>query len=218
MGAGIPGAGRAAAGARVTAAPGDRGGAVRVEPLAARHLAAYQALFEAAHAPCFCRYWHFAGTKNQWLARCAEAPGENLQEATEALSAADPTSHGLLALAGDGRAVGWLKVAPILALPKLRGLPVYRAVPAPPGVAFGIGCVLVHPDARRRGVARALLAAAPAYARGLGATHLEAYPRRSSVPLHDEEVGQGPEALFRAAGFALVHDEAPYPVYRLTLA
>ena len=28
-------------------------------------------LFEATGSPCYCRFFHFEGTNNEWLARCA---------------------------------------------------------------------------------------------------------------------------------------------------
>jgi GNAT superfamily N-acetyltransferase len=112
-------------------------------------------------------------------------------------------------------AVGWLKLAPRARLAKLRGQGAYRALElgADDGV-WSIGCFLVHPAHRRRGVAGALLAAAGEHVKRWGGGALEAYPRRSSEPLHDEEAAQGPEGLFVAHGFACIHDAAPYPVYR----
>ena len=48
--------------------------AVRVEPLAPAHVPALARLFEACGSSCFCAYWHFEGTKNEWLDRCAHRP------------------------------------------------------------------------------------------------------------------------------------------------
>ena len=50
---------------------------MRVVPLDEATAPAWQALFEASGSPCFCRYWHFEGKKNDWLARCALRPDEN---------------------------------------------------------------------------------------------------------------------------------------------
>ncbi|MDF2694871.1 MAG: Acetyltransferase, partial [Labilithrix sp.] len=77
-----------------------------------------------------------------------------------------------------------------------------------------IGCLLVRPDMRGQGVARALVEAAPRIAREWGAQAIEAYPRRSNEPLHPEEAWQGPERVFVEAGFEPVVDVTPYPVYR----
>jgi GNAT superfamily N-acetyltransferase len=194
---------------------------IAVVPLSPRRLRAFGELFEASSAPCFCRFWHFSGTKNDWLDRCANRPEENLAEQERALAASDPTACGLLAVdasegapAAEARALGWMKLAPLSSVPKLRGLPVYRALDLDAAATWAIGCLLVRPDARRRGVARALVSAAAPYAREHGAHAVLGFPRRSSAPLHDEEAFQGPEQLFRSLGYEVVHDVAPYPVYR----
>jgi GNAT superfamily N-acetyltransferase len=187
---------------------------MRVEPLSPALLPAWRRLFEQASCDCYCRYWHFEGTKNEWLDRCAHRPEENAAEV--------PVATGLVALEGDD-AVGWMKIAPRATVPKLRRLPVYKSrdLGSDEGV-LSIGCFLVHPSRRGHGVARALLEAAPAYARSVGAVTLEAYPRRSEHRLADEEAWMGHLELFLAAGFqALESSEAgafgAYPVLRLAV-
>ncbi len=189
----------------------------RVVPLAPALLAEWEALFTRASSPCHCRYWHFSGTKNEWLDRCANAPETNAAEQAALVRAGAPEAAGLVALAGDGRVVGWMRIGP--RMPKLRGLPVYRGLPLEegPGVV-AIGCFLVDPAVRRRGVANALLAAAPAFARSLGAHAIEAYPRKAEERISDDEVWMGPLGAFAAAGYRPVHEAfAPYPVLRLAL-
>lgn len=187
---------------------------MNVEPLSEANLPALLALFEAAHSSCFCRYWHFTGNKNEWLDRCAHRPEENAAELTAAVRAGDPSARGLVALE-DGRAIGWLKLTPRTAVPKLRSLPVYRSLDlGDEHTTYSIGCMLVHPELRRRGVARALIEAAPAAAKSWGGAAVEAYPRRAEYALSDEEAWQGPESAFRATGFAVVHETPPYPVLR----
>jgi GNAT superfamily N-acetyltransferase len=195
--------------------------ALRLAPLGLDLAAAWGDLFDRAHVGCFCRWWHFTGTKNDWLARCAMDPQASRAEAVGAIGAGSHEASGLVALRGEV-AVGWMKIAPRASLPKLRGLPVYRVrlTVDEPGV-WSIGCVLVDPHERRRGVARALLNEAPAFARSRGARVLEGYPRHVVAeqhgPLHDEEAWMGPEALFAAMGFAR-QDDGAYPLYRLALA
>ncbi len=196
--------------------------AVDVAPLAPESFDAFVGLFAEVPSSCGCRWWHFTGTKNEWLDRCAHRPEDNIEEARAAVLARDPSASGLLARARDARpsdaALGWMKLTPRALVPKLRRLPVYRSLDlGPEDTTFAIGCLLVHPKARHAGVARALLASAEPYARSRGALALEGYPRRSSEPLYDEEVWQGPERLFHEAGFVVVHDVAPYPVYRKVL-
>ena len=191
---------------------------IRVEPLAPANVAAFEALFDACASSCFCRYWHFEGTKNDWLARCAHDAAANREEHAALVHAEDPRARGLLACAA-GAAVGWLKLAPRRSVTKLRRLPVYKSLDLGPdeGV-YSVSCFLVHPEHRGRGVARALLQAADRYVRAWGGSAIEAYPRRTVEPIHAEEAWMGPESLFVEQDFAAVHDEGPYPVLRKALS
>jgi GNAT superfamily N-acetyltransferase len=188
---------------------------LRVEALTETHLPGLRALFDASSNTCFCRYWHFGGTKNDWLDRCANRPEENAAELEAAVRAGDPGARGLVAIDDEGIVVGWMKLTPRSSIPKLRALPVYRSLDlGDEATTYSIGCFLVRPDARGIGVARALVRAAPELARKWGARAIEAYPRRSSEPLHAEEAWQGPEHVFVESGFEAAVDAAPYPVYR----
>jgi GNAT superfamily N-acetyltransferase len=197
---------------------------IEVEAFTPEHLDAFAKLFEAASSPCFCRYWHFTGTKNDWLDRCANHPEENLAEQADAVRRGDDSARGLVAFEAEPehpdrerRMIGWMKLAPRAALTKLTNLAVYRGLPSVPET-WTVGCFLVHPAARRNGVAKALLAAAEAHVRAWGGRAIEGHPRRADAPLHDEEAWQGPERAFLEAGFTAVHDVAPYPVYRKVVA
>jgi GNAT superfamily N-acetyltransferase len=190
---------------------------IRIELLAPSNLSAFEALFEASASSCFCRYWHFEGTKNEWLGRCAHAADRNRAEQAALVQAEDRRARGLLALEAR-TAVGWLKLAPRDSVPKLRRLPVYKSLDLGPDEGVhSVTCVLVHPEHRGRGIARALIKAAVEYARACGGRAIEAYPRRTREPIHAEEAWMGPESLFVEADFVPVHDESPYPVLRKTL-
>jgi GNAT superfamily N-acetyltransferase len=191
---------------------------IRAEAVSEKSLAGLITLFEESSSTCFCRYWHFSGTKNEWLDRCANRPEENQAELSASIRSEDPAMRGLVAI-DEEVVVGWMKLTERSHLPKLRSLPVYRSLDLGPPEAsiFSIGCMLVHPKARGLGVARVLVETAGAIARSWGAAAIEAYPRRSSEPLYPEEVWQGPENLFKRAGFVAIHDEGPYPVYRKRL-
>src|SRR5580692_11609508 len=158
------------------AADHDADARLRVGPLTAESFGAWTALFEACGSGCFCRYWHFDGTKNDWLERLARGDETNAREQRDALASHGVSSHGLVAFEAE-LAVGWVKLAPRAAVPKLRRLPVYRALDlGPDDGVVSVACFLVRPSHRRRGVARALLEAAIADATGTGARALEAYP------------------------------------------
>ena len=189
---------------------------IRVVPLDTALVAKWARLFDAASSSCFCRFWHFKGTKNDWLARCAFEPGANRVEQEAALASGDSSAEGLVAIdVAIDQVVGWMKLAPRKSLTKLRTQSVYRTrdLGSDEGV-YGVGCFLVDPAHRHRGVARALLAASPSYVRARGGHIVEAYPRQAREPLHDEEAWMGPEALFLECGFAAVAGESPYPVFQ----
>ena len=134
-----------------------------------------------------------------------------------------PEARGLLAMEG-AVALGWMKLVARAHMPKLLRQGAYRplALGTHDGV-WAIGCLLVHPDHRRSGVARALVGAAAARVRAWEgpdrACAVEAYPRGGRPdgdppPLHDEEAWMGTAALFASCGFVRVAGEAAYPVMR----
>lgn len=185
-----------------------------VEPACAAHGPALGELFRAAGCGCFCRYWHFTGTKNDWLARLAETPDQGAAELEEALARGGPDGRGLVALdRTTGEAIGWLKLCPLADVPKLRAQGAYRGLDLGEGDGpLAIGCFLVHPEHRRRGLTRAMLTAAIAQARA-EARVLLGFPRRSVLPLYDEAAFSGPESAYVSAGFHVLHDSPAYPVY-----
>jgi GNAT superfamily N-acetyltransferase len=217
------------------------------------------ALFHAAGSPCFCRFWHFTGTNNEWLDRCANAVGENERALREALAAGSDEARGVVARvrpegaaralaaesasaaralaaesagaaagalaaesagAAAGAIVGWMKVAPVAVMRKAYDRRLYRNLPCFAGDrsgVFAIGCFLVHPDHRKRGVSEALVRGAVAIAPSWGARALEAFPRRPKEPVRDDELWTGPMSAFERNGFVEVHTFEPYPVLRRDL-
>jgi len=176
---------------------------------------ALAALFERDNSPCYCRYWHFAGTNKEWEARCGLTPEVSRAELGAALASKSDESLGLVArVPGHGLIVGWMKLAPQHTLSKLLKRSPYKGLEAPE--VFSIGCFLVDADHRRKGVARALLEGAIAVAPSLGARALEAYPRVFDG-LHDFELWNGPFEMFQALGFEVVRDQPQYPVMRKSL-
>lgn len=170
------------------------------------------ALFERDFSPCYCRYWHFGGTNKEWEARCGLEPQKNRDELGAALAAQHDEARGLVArVSGAPQIVGWMKLAPQPALKKLLARSPYRGLEAPD--TFSIGCFLVDPAHRRKGVARALLEGAIAVAPSLGCKTIEAYPRVFDG-LHDFEQFTGPYELFTSLGFEVAREQPQYPVLR----
>jgi GNAT superfamily N-acetyltransferase len=174
---------------------------------------AIAAFFDAAGCACNCQYWRFGGTKNEWLDTLATGGSQN-RAALHAQMLADEL-HGVIALQNE-RIVGWMQVTPKRYIPKLLRQSVYRTLTIFDENAWSIGCLLVLPALRKRGVAAALLAAAVEYARAHAASAIEAYPRDADRELYDEEAFMGPASIYRHAGFVHVGGELPYPVLRRT--
>jgi GNAT superfamily N-acetyltransferase len=190
---------------------------VRCVPLGAEHAAALAALFERAESRCYCRYFHFDGDKNAWQARLAFEPERNRDALLERAAARPP--GGVVALEPGGGVVGWMKLEPSTELPKLYDQRVYRALPCFTGErsrVWAVGCFLVDPTVRRRGVARALVRAGVELARAQGALAIEAFPRRAEG-IGAEELWTGPFALLVEEGFKSVHEQTQYPVLRRIL-
>lgn len=184
------------------------------------HRAGLVALFEAADSRCYCRYWHFAGDKNDWLARCAGEPEQSRAELEEALEARGDEARGIVAIAGGGELIGWLKVAPAEGMTKVYEQRLYKNLPCFKGDragVFTIGCALVHPAHRRIGVATALVEGAVRLSPGWGARALEAFPRRPRERVSDEELWTGPMGAYAKSGFVEVNAFEPYPVLRREL-
>ena len=147
-------------------------------------------------------------------------PARTARSSLAALAAGSDEARGVVALAGAAL-VGWLKVAPAAAMQKAYDRRLYRGLPCFAGDRAGvflIGCALVHPAHRRRGVATALVAGAVRLAPAWGARALEALPRRPREAVGDEELWTGPMGAFAANGFVEVHAFEPYPVLRRDLA
>jgi GNAT superfamily N-acetyltransferase len=107
----------------------------------------------------------------------------------------------------DATPVGWCGFGPRPSLPRLTRS---RTIPAVDDRAvWAIGCFVVRPGYRRRGVARALLDGLIEYARASRAPGLEAYPVDPEGGRVDTSFGYvGFTPMFERAGFRRVVETA----------
>jgi GNAT superfamily N-acetyltransferase len=109
-----------------------------------------------------------------------------------------------------GRVVGWCHAAPKAEL--------LSVAPGTDDERVGaIVCFVVAPDARRRGIATALLAAAVAHLRERGMRAAEGYPLISEDNATPQALYVGPRAMYERAGFTAVRDVANFTVMRTSL-
>lgn len=81
---------------------------------------------------------------------------------------------------------------------------------------WAITCFLVAPACRRHGLAQRMLVEVLADLRSLGVCRVEAYPKRGEG-LEVDDLWNGPESMFRSAGFETLIDHPTRPVLSLDL-
>jgi GNAT superfamily N-acetyltransferase len=140
-------------------------------------------------AGCWCQFWHQRGKDYT-----AGFDGGNRRRLEEQIrSGGEP---GLLAY-DDERAVGWCRIGPREMFERLEASRTLARTDDVP--VWSLVCFYVHPTAKRRGVATALLDAAVVHASANGATTVEAYAARPGHPNIDAYTGY--LRMFLAAGF-----------------
>jgi len=159
-----------------------------------------------------------AGCWCQWFTlRPAEWKSHSREERKELLHGQfqqDAVPPGVLAFA-DGEAVGLAAVAPRRCYPRVEHLQLVqrsdRVAPPEDGEHWVVSCFVVARTHRRRGVARALLDAAVAFAAEHGADWVEGYPvdTASRPKATSSDLFHGTVALFEQAGFESVYDGVP---------
>jgi GNAT superfamily N-acetyltransferase len=170
---------------------------VEVLSLTPDRFADLAALFEEGGDPkwCWCTYFRFRG--RDWTNSTAAGN----RSALEGIAGEDP-APGLLAYRGE-RAVGWVSLAPRLDFERLAYSKILAPVDDTP--VWSIVCFVVSRRARGQGVATALLDAAIVYARGHGATTLEAYPvDTSGERIAAANAYHGTLAMFERRGFEVI--------------
>lgn len=165
-------------------------GVTSVRPVTAATWADLVRLFTARGGPhhCFCTTYRLTGVEHR--------TSDERREAMAALVTGG-TPVGVLAYDGD-EPVGWCSVAPRESHARLaRSRTMPRATP--PGTAtWTVLCFFVRRADRGRGVTRALLDGAVAYARAGGADVVEGYPFDTAGI---SSTHRGHSSAFAAAGF-----------------
>ena len=168
-----------------------------VLPLTPARFADLAALFEEGGDPKWCWCVHFRFRGRDW----SNSTAKQNRAALEGLTGRK-LAPGLVAYR-DGRAVGWVSLAPREDYERLTYSKVLAPVDDTP--VWSIVCFVVSRTVRGQGIAAALLEAAVGYARDHGATTLEAYPVDTSagrVPAAN--VYHGTLGMFERAGFTVV--------------
>lgn len=147
-------------------------------------------------AGCYCMFFHFSGTDEEWVERTAS---ENRAAISDIIRGGK--AHGLLAYVG-GKPVGWCKVAPRLALPRLS---YYKDLQVDNADQVGsIVCFVIAKPYRGRGIARHLLDAACNILARRGFAFAEAYPRKHVESDADNYPGR--LKMYLAAGFTIFRE------------
>ena len=142
---------------------------------------------------CWCQAWR--GTDSAFG---GGEPGRNRMQLESQLAAGD-YAPGLIAYL-EGEPVGWVGLGPRHAMPRLMSS---RTIPAVDDLpVWSIGCFKIRVGYRRKGIAKALLAAAVEHARKASAPAIEAYPIDPEGQRVDVGFGfVGFTPMFEAAGF-----------------
>lgn len=150
---------------------------------------------------CWCQSWRGSSAARGFSGPAANRDALEAQ-ILQARVSDEGFAPGVIAYVDD-QPVGWCGLGPRAAMPRLvnsRTIPAADALPV-----WSIGCFVVRPGYRRRGVARALLQGAIAYARGQGAPGIEAYPIDPAGARVSTSFGfVGFTSMFETAGFRRV--------------
>ena len=155
---------------------------------------------------CQCQWFKLPAA--EWRALGVEDRAERLRGQTDCGAAKAEATSGLVAYL-DGEPVGWCAVEPRTQYPRLLGSRVPwsgREESKTDADVWAVTCFVTRTGYRRRGVSRALAAAAVGYARGRGAKALEGYPIviRPGQEFSWGELYVGSDKVFAAAGFRQV--------------
>jgi ribosomal protein S18 acetylase RimI-like enzyme len=152
---------------------------------------------------CLCVAW-WTPTWDGWGDRTAEE-NRRLRE-----SLLDRGEYDGYLLYVDETPAGWCQVGARDRLDKLAR----QFDLAPDPATWAITCFQIAPTYRRQGLATFLLAEVLRDLRQRGVRRVEAFPKRGDW-LEVEDLWNGPESMFRAAGFRVMRDDPKRPVLAL---
>lgn len=149
----------------------------------------------------------------QWRAADVDELAAMLREQTECGDPRARATSGLVAYL-DGEPAGWCAVEPRTEYPRLRGARVPwsgREEDKDDAGVWAVTCFVTRVGYRRRGVSRALAAAAVEHARGGGARAVEGYPIivEPGREFSWGELFVGSSGIFEDAGFREVSRPTP---------
>jgi GNAT superfamily N-acetyltransferase len=164
-----------------------------------------QAVFGARGEPHRCQCQWFKMRAAEWRALGTEERAEQLRGQTDCGSHDAEATSGLVAYL-DGEPAGWCAVEPRTHYPRLLGSRVPwsgRDESKTDADVWAVTCFVTRTGYRRRGVSRALAAAAVDFARSRGAKAVEGYPIvvRPGQEFSWGELYVGSHTVFEAAGF-----------------
>jgi GNAT superfamily N-acetyltransferase len=192
---------------------------IRVAPLTTDTWADAEVVFGTKGDPAFCWCQFFRMQQAEWKASTRAGNRQALLEETRR-----DRPPGVIAYL-DREPVGWLALGPRTAYPRVTGNTRLGQTAAgndldDPSV-WAVTCFVVRVGFRRKGIAAALLAAAPDFARSHGAKVLEGHPvdvRHKPGKPSSAELYHGVATTFEAAGYTEVgRTGATRPIMRLQL-
>jgi len=147
-----------------------------------------------AYSGCWCMFWRQTGPE---FHGCT---GADRKRGFKAVCSKADTPPGVIAYRGDAP-VGWVAIAPRSDYKRLDNARVL--VPIDDKPVWSITCFFIHRSARRQGLMEKLIDAAVDFARGEGATIVEAYPRPVTEKVASTTLYVGTESCFERAGFKI---------------
>jgi GNAT superfamily N-acetyltransferase len=155
---------------------------------------------------CWCQFWLLRGRQYE------DGWGRSHKERLQA-QVRGRRLEALLAYR-DGEPVGWCRLGPRETFARLEASNALARIDD--AEVWSVVCFVVHPTAKRQGVASVLLEAACARAAARGASILEGYAARANQTNIDAYTGYLP--MFLAAGFEPVGDGGRRTIVRRRLS